>query len=45
MLLQAEYRIPVWGPVDVSVFVDAGKIAARRADLNFSGLKSRPIPG
>lgn len=39
MLLQAEYRIPVWGPVDASVFVDAGKVAARRADLNFSGLR------
>ena len=39
MLLQAEYRIPVWGPVDVSVFADAGKVAARRTDLNFSGLK------
>jgi len=39
MLLQAEYRIPVWGPVDASVFVDAGKVTARRADLNFSGLK------
>lgn len=39
MLLQAEYRVPVWGPVDASVFVDAGKVAARRADLNFSGLK------
>jgi hypothetical protein len=39
MLLQAEYRVPVWGPVDASVFVDAGKVARRRADLNFSDLK------
>ena len=39
MLLQAEYRVPVWGPVDASVFVDAGKVAARRADLNFTDLK------
>jgi hypothetical protein len=39
MLLQADYRVPVWGPFDASVFVDAGKVAPRRADLNLSGLK------
>lgn len=39
MLLQADYRVPVWGPFDASVFVDAGKVTARRADLNLSGLK------
>jgi Omp85 superfamily domain len=39
MLLQAEYRVPVWGPFDASVFVDAGKVAPRRADLNLSDLK------
>ena len=39
MLLQAEYRVPAWGPIDASVFVDAGKVAVRRADLNFTGLE------
>jgi hypothetical protein len=39
LLLQAEYRVPVWGPVDASVFVDAGKVASRRDDLTLSGLK------
>lgn len=39
LLLQAEYRVPVWGPVDATVFVDAGKVARRAADLGFSGLK------
>jgi hypothetical protein len=39
MLLQAEYRVPVWGPIDASVFVDAGKVAPRPSDLNLSGLK------
>jgi hypothetical protein len=39
MLLQADYRVPVWGPFDASIFVDAGKVAPRRADLNLSGLK------
>lgn len=39
LLLQAEYRVPVWGPLDASVFVDAGKVARRPADLDLSGLK------
>jgi hypothetical protein len=39
LLLQAEYRIPVWGPVDATVFADAGKAASRRADLNLSDLE------
>lgn len=39
LLLQAEYRIPVWGPVDASVFADAGTVAGRRADLSPSDLK------
>jgi hypothetical protein len=33
LLLQAEYRIPIWGPVDATVFVDAGKVTHRRADV------------
>lgn len=39
LLLQAEYRMPVWGPLDASVFVDGGRVANRPADLNLSGLK------
>ena len=39
LLLQAEYRFGVWGPIDASVFVDAGKAVSRRADLNLSNLK------
>ncbi len=39
MLLQAEYRWGVWGPVDATAFADAGKVATRRSDLDFSNLK------
>ncbi|HEY7566978.1 MAG TPA: hypothetical protein VH762_05375 [Gemmatimonadaceae bacterium] len=39
LLLQAEYRIPVWGPIDLSIFGDAGKVASRRADLDLDGLR------
>ena len=39
LLLQADYRVPVWGPFDASVFIDAGKVTPRPADLNFSDLK------
>jgi outer membrane protein assembly factor BamA len=39
MLLQADYRVPVWGPFDASVFFDAGKVTPRRADLSLTGLK------
>ena len=39
LLLQAEYRIPIWGPFDSTVFVDAGKVASRAADLNLSDLR------
>jgi len=39
LLLQAEYRFPIWGPVDATVFAEAGKVAARRADLDLTGLK------
>jgi hypothetical protein len=33
VLLQAEYRFKVVGPIDATVFADAGAIALRRADL------------
>ena len=39
VLLQAEYRIPLWGPVDATVFADAGKVTSRRADLDLNDLK------
>jgi AAA family ATP:ADP antiporter len=39
MLLTGEYRWTAGSLVDMAVFVDAGKVAARRADLNFHDLK------
>jgi hypothetical protein len=39
LLLQAEYRMALWGPVDASLFVDAGKVASRRRDIDLSNLK------
>jgi hypothetical protein len=39
MLLQAEYRWEVWSGLDAALFYDAGKVALRRADLNFERLE------
>jgi outer membrane protein assembly factor BamA len=40
LLLSGEWRwIPNRLGMDMAVFVDAGKVASRRADLDFSGLK------
>jgi hypothetical protein len=39
LLLQAEYRQPLWGPIDFSVFGDLGKVASARADLDLSDLR------
>jgi hypothetical protein len=39
LLLQGEYRMPIWGPVDATVFADAGKVTSRRADLDLDGLR------
>jgi hypothetical protein len=39
LLLQAEYRWPIWGPIDATVFFDTGKVTSRRGDLNLSDLK------
>ncbi|MFL5553021.1 MAG: hypothetical protein ACJ770_09475 [Gemmatimonadaceae bacterium] len=39
MLLQAEYRVPLWGPIDATAFVDAGKVAPTRSDLDFNDLR------
>jgi hypothetical protein len=40
LYVQAEWRIMVNRFVDMAVFYDAGKVAARRADLDLSGMKS-----
>ena len=40
LLLQSEYRWGVWGPIDATVFFDAGKAVDRRADISLSGLRS-----
>jgi hypothetical protein len=40
LTLQAEWRIMVNRFLDTAFFYDAGKVAARRADLDFNGLKS-----
>jgi hypothetical protein len=39
LLLQAEYRIPIWGPFDATVFTDGGKVTRRRGDLDLADLK------
>jgi outer membrane protein assembly factor BamA len=38
LLLQAEYRLKVAGPVDATLFVDTGTVSARRASLDLSNL-------
>jgi outer membrane translocation and assembly module TamA len=40
LLLQAEWRILVNRFLDMAIFTDAGKVAARRGDLDLDGLKS-----
>ena len=39
LLLQAEWRVPANRFLDVALFYDAGKVTARRGDLNLDGLK------
>ncbi len=39
LLLQAEYRMPVWGPIDLSIFGEAGKVASSRGDLDLADLR------
>ena len=36
LLLQAEYRIPIWGPLDANLFAETGKVASRREDLELT---------
>lgn len=40
ILLQGEYRWEIWSGFDAALFYDAGKVANRRADLDFSHLES-----
>ena len=40
ILAQAEYRWEIWSGLDGALFYDAGKVADRRADLNFKDLES-----
>jgi hypothetical protein len=39
LLLQAEYRVPLWGPIDATIFADAGKVTPTRDDLDLSDLR------
>ena len=40
LLLQGEYRFEVWSGLDAALFMDAGKVAMQRSDLNFKHLES-----
>jgi len=39
ILLQGEYRFEIWSALEAALFVDAGKVADRRRDLNFRDLE------
>jgi hypothetical protein len=39
LLLQAEYRYEIWSGLDGALFYDAGKVADRRSDLDFTNLE------
>jgi hypothetical protein len=39
LLMQAEYRVPVWGPIDATLFADAGKVARVRSELDLNDLR------
>lgn len=39
VLLQAEYRLPVWGPIDATLFADAGKVTGTRDELDLNDLR------
>ena len=37
--MQAEYRLPIWGPFDATIFADAGKVEHERSDLDLKDLR------
>ena len=39
LLMQAEYRWEIWSAFEAALFYDTGKVALRRADLNFEDLE------
>ncbi|MEX2109134.1 MAG: BamA/TamA family outer membrane protein [Gemmatimonadaceae bacterium] len=39
LLLQAEYRVPLWGPIDATLFADAGKVTSTRDELDLNDLR------
>jgi hypothetical protein len=40
LLLSAEYRYEVFSGLDMAIFADAGKVTARRGQINFKNLES-----
>lgn len=40
ILVQGEYRFEIWSGLDFALFYDAGKVANKRSDLDFSDLES-----
>jgi hypothetical protein len=40
LLLQAEYRFSPWGPIETTLFFDAGKAVPRRSSLTLSHLQT-----
>jgi hypothetical protein len=40
LVLSGEYRWEIWSGLDAALFYDTGKVANRRADLDFSNLES-----
>jgi hypothetical protein len=39
VLIQADYRHPVWGPIGLLSFYDTGKVVVQRSDISFAQLR------